>query len=491
LSETRARLRACAEVGGRAARKVVSLARRALSPRSWCAPASPVPLALLRIGVAAVILFSPEPTQALRIASGPRELWLAPPGMGWFLPIFAWFAPHLVLLRRLLWASALLSLLGLWTRASLGVLALTFFVLFGGAQLNGAVVHDMHLGWLLLVLFLGPSSEALSLDAWARGQRLSPSPASPEAGLATRIARLLLGCVYFFPGLHKLLDAGLDWASSHNLQNQLWLKWFQAGGVLPWPRVDHWPAVLGAGGVAVLFFELSFVACMASRRGRVLGGVMGLAFHALTQHFMYIRFPSLWACYGVLWAGPSPSRTPPGTSASVESTAPGLRVWVMGGVGVVLLGAVVAQGLRGDTQAWPFACYPSFSRPAPDVIVDLAVELTVDAPPGDSPGGEASGPERVLRIGPLPPAPGQPRAGRSRAPSEWSSVWTLAGVYGAPVSPARLQAFASELALRAQPSVVRESVRRVRFYVETYATAPENYGRPPLSRTLIHEAAAL
>jgi hypothetical protein len=70
-------------------------------------------------------------------------------------------------------------------------------------------------------------------------------------------------------------------------------------------------------------------------------------------------------------------------------------------------------------------------------------------------------------------------------------VWTLAGVYGAPVSPARLEAFGRELALRAQPEVMPRWVRRARFYLETYATAPENYGDLPLSETLIHEASAL
>jgi hypothetical protein len=489
LSTPGRRLAAFAQRDGAGSWPRAWLARSWLA-RSWLrawlrgayAPASPLPLALLRIGVALIILISPEPGMALRIASGPRELWLAPPSLGWFVPIFAWCAPHLVLARRLLQASALLSLLGLWTRASLSVLALTFFVLFGGAQLSGAVVHDMHLGWLLLVLILGPAGQALSLDAWAQGERLwplpgSPLPASIEAGLATRFARLLLGFVYFFPGLHKLLDGGLGWASSHNLENQLWLKWFQAGGALPWPRVDRLPWLLSAGGVLVLCFELGFIACLTSRRGRALGAAMGLAFHALTQHFMFIRFPSLWACYGVLWSGP---RAAAARGAEPLAPASRRRAFALSAVGGALSLAVIVQGVRGETQSWPLACYPSFSAPAPDRIADLAVELQLD---GAAPTGTGV---RVLRVGPLPPSPGA-----RRSPADWSRVWTLAGLYGAPASPLRLQAFGSELARRAEPSVPLESVRRVRFYVESYAIAPENYGQPPLSRRLLHEAAAL
>jgi hypothetical protein len=440
--------------------------------RSLCAPRSPWPLALLRIAVAGIILLSPEPRRALELAAGPPELWQAPRGLSWFLPWFSALAPHLWLVHRLLQASALLALLGVWTRASLLVLIASFVVLFGGAQLHGTVLHDMHLLWLLLLLALSPSAQVLSLDAWAAGERWQSATASTSAALAIHFARGLLGLVYFFPGLHKLLDtgAGLGWASAQNLQRQLWLKWFQAGGELPWPRIDHWPLLLTAGGIAVLCFELGFLPCLPWRRGRMAAAAMGLSFHALTQHFLYIPFPSLWLCYVVLWDGPRPrtqrvAAAPSAPRASGTPAEPRAKPRALLVVGVCLLSAVALQGLRGETQAWPFACYPSFSGPAPETIADLVVEA------------RTSSGERRLRIGPLPPSSAR------RSPAQWSQVWSLAGLYGAPVSAQRLQAFAAELARRDGAPLPTDSV--LRFYVESYRTAPEAYGEPPVSRRLL------
>lgn len=130
---------------------------------------------------------------------------------------------------------------------------------------------------------------------------LTPSSPLPLALLRVAVCLIILvspeGSAPRF--LHKLLDGGLDWASSRNLQHQLWLKWFQAGGVLPWPRVDLWPGTLRAGDIAVL---VTFVWLACSRRA--VAATLGLSFHGLTQHFLYIPFPSLWACYVVLLEGP-------------------------------------------------------------------------------------------------------------------------------------------------------------------------------------------
>jgi hypothetical protein len=436
--------------------------------RSLLMPQSPWPLALLRIAVAVIILLSPEPRRAIELGAGPEELWLAPSGLSWFVPWFRAFAPHLWLVHRLLQASALLALIGLWARFSLVVLAGSFLVLFGGAQLSGAVLHDMHLLWLLLLLAVSPSAQVLSLDAWAAGDAWRNAAPSASAGLATHFARVLLGLVYFFPGMHKLLAGGIGWASAQNLQRQLWLKWFQAGGEVPWPRIDHWPLLLAIGGVAVLVFELAFLPCLLWRRGRVTAAAMGLSFHALTQHFLYIPFPSLWMCYVVLWDGPRPcaglAASAPGSASKPAGFAAAPAVLL---VGVCLLSAVLLQGLRGETQSWPFACYPSFSEPAPDTIADLVVEAR-----------HASG-EQTLRVGPLPPFFGR------RSAAQWSQVWSLAGLYGAPVSTQRLRAFATELAKREGVSLASGSV--LGFYLEAYRTAPEAYGDPPLSRRLLQQ----
>ncbi|MEI4884255.1 hypothetical protein, partial [Klebsiella pneumoniae] len=80
---------------------------------------------------------------------------------------------------------------------------------------------------------------------------------STRYGWPLLFARLLLACVYFFPGLHKLATSGFAWALSDNLQHQLWWKWAEHGVRDP-VRVDRVPGLLQAGGLFVLAFELSF-----------------------------------------------------------------------------------------------------------------------------------------------------------------------------------------------------------------------------------------
>lgn len=124
-------------------------------------------------------------------------------------------------------------------------------------------------------------------------------------------------------------------------------------------------------------------------------------------------------------------------------------------IGVALTLAVIVQGVRGKTQAFPVACYPTFATPAPSEIVDLAVDV------GD----------RTYR---LP---------RRRRPDEWGMVWRLAGLYGDPLDRGALEAFARATAREA--FVGTSSGARV--VVESYDVSPEAWGAPPRRRVTLLE----
>src|SRR6185436_772685 len=102
-------------------------------------------------------------------------------------------------------------------------------------------------------------------------------------------ARGLLGAVYFFPGLHKLLAQGPAWALSDNLRLQLWWKWAEHGSV-PAFRIDHVPGALQIGGLGVLAFELGFPLLVAFPKTRALAAVAGIAFHSMSQVVFRIPF---------------------------------------------------------------------------------------------------------------------------------------------------------------------------------------------------------
>jgi hypothetical protein len=363
--------------------------------------ARPLHLALFRICVVGVTLASPEPEMACAIARAPSALRFYP---GWLSELaHVPLSPSAVdALRVLFYASGGLALVGLYTRLSLSVLTLAALVLFGVAQLTGEVVHDMHLVWMLAVLAVAPSDEALSVDrAFARGLSFralagSKRPSAP-AEIALASARALLGVVYFFPGFWKLATSGLAWVTSDNVRNQMWWKWAE-WGVAPALRVDRVPGLVEAGAGLVVAFELSFFVLAAVPRARRPLALVGLLFHQATRVFFFITFTSLWACYGCLVF---PRARALGRRRAVSRrTLPGLVV----GVGLFVMALV--QGVRGETQSYPFACYPTFAARVGPEMPDVAVEIERDT-------GERSW---------LPRAP--------RSQSEWGTTWQIAGLFG-------------------------------------------------------------
>jgi len=426
-------------------------------------PEPALQLALLRVVVPAMILITPEVRHAAALASVPAALRVAPEGLGWFV---AWVPIHpavATLVQGVCVFSALCAIAGLRARLALAILTASTFYLFALSQLSGAVWHDMHLLWMSALLAASPCDEALAFDR--RGQ--PPRADSLRYAWPLTFARLQLACIYFFPGLHKLLTSGLDWALSDNLRNQLWWKWAEHGAV-PALRADHFPHLLQAGALFVLLFELSFPVLALVPRTRPWIAAAGIAFHLVAAYFLRIPFVSLWAAYVVLvdprallrrW------RREPETAA--PAPGPPLRdSFVVGGA---LLAGILVQGLRGQTRAYPFACYPTFEWMAPAEMPDL--EITVET---------ASGHRLVV--------PHARDARGYRTQRQWGEIWSLAGITS-PVDPARLRAYLDEAA-RTEParSLVSQGVV-ARFDRVYLSVVPEERGRPPLLRVTLAELA--
>jgi hypothetical protein len=357
------------------------------------------------------------------------------------------------------YAAGVLTLLGIYTRVALAVLLPSAWLLFGTAQLAGAVVHDMHLLWLLALLLACPSGEALSVDEWlASGpgpvmrRLLGPTDRRAVFGAAAAAGRTLLGVVYFFPGLWKVRESGLAWALSDNLANQMHAKWLEYG-TIPTPRIDRAPAVLHALGLFTLAFELGFVLLVhLGPRIRLALAAAGLAFHAGIQHFMLIPFESLLAAYVLLLPWGGTEGTPEDARRAATPAA---------AVGALLVAANVVQGLRGQTQSYPFACYPTFQWIAGPTLPDLALTALGDGPP------------RVV-----PHA--RDDAGR-RTQQEWGTVWSIAGIYGVPFSVERLERYvAAERRLHPAVDAALRGATSLRADLVWLRTDPDAWGEPPV-----------
>jgi hypothetical protein len=415
-------------------------------------------LASLRIVVTALILSSPELHQAAALAARPELLDFVPEGAHWLAALQ--LTPSAAqTLRVIALSSGALALLGFYSRAALGLLTLSALPLYALSQFSGAVMHDMHLFWFSGLLALSPCGDVWALDSWGR----EPERAARQYAIPATLCRAFLGVVYFFPGFHKLLESGWEWAAAPHVVAQMHVKWFEMGE-LPWLRIDRHPWLCSLGGHAVLLFELGFFPLVSWRKTRSLAALLGLGFHWSTQAFFFIPFVSLWACYVVLapWSRlpRSASRRAPRTvRSSRHSRLATLPALLFGGA---VLSLAIVQGVRGQTQAWPIACYPTFAAIIGDTLPDLLIEA------------ESEAGERVRFTG---------RERGPRTQAEWGRVFRISGAYGGAPNARALREHALTSAERAGISLAPGSTLRV--YRADYATAPELWNRAPTHAVLL------
>jgi uncharacterized membrane protein YphA (DoxX/SURF4 family) len=399
--------------------------------RARLPPEPALPLALLRVVVAGSMLIVPGFREGARLAAWAPDRWVTPEGLGWFVrhvPISGALATAAELVVAF---AALCAIAGVRARLCFAVLAVVGFYLFAIAQLGGHVWHDNHLLWFCALLAASPCADVLAVDA--------PRPLATEGRAYAGpllAARALLGAIYFFPGLHKLLTSGLAWAAPDNLRFQLYWKWVEHGAV-PAFRLDLHPTLLHLGGLAVLAFELSFPVLVLFRRTRPLAAAAGLAFHLASWFALDLLFASLWLCYVALvdWR-PLFARFFASGERSIEPSRASPAPLV---VGALLFAGALVQGARGQMRAYPFSCYPTFQWTAAAEMPDLMIVAA-----------DAGGARREI-------VHARDAAGR-RTQRQWAEVWSLAGAT-APVEPRRLRAYYADL-----PPAARGRPRRVTFY---------------------------
>jgi hypothetical protein len=188
---------------------------------------------------------------------------------------------------------------------------------------------------------------------------------------------LLIGVIYFFPGLAKL-RAGPEWVLSDNLKYLMYGYWSKKH-FIPWFRIDHYPLLYRSAALATIVFETSFIACVFSRPWRLLAVAGGVIFHWMTAKYLGLVFWSLVVCYTAFidwepvfgrlrrWLAsgrPSPELPDDPTTVhnpSTPSASPGRASPVVVIVGsTLLIGNIYCGALNIDS--WPFCVYPQFAE---------------------------------------------------------------------------------------------------------------------------------
>ena len=318
--------------------------------RLLCVPTDPLNLAVLRIVVFGAILVFLPLSHAAQLAALPEALVRVPAGAAWLVALprsatlvtwASWF----------LACSCVLAIIGWRTRLAVAAAAVLSFYVLGVPQLYGKVDHYHHLVWLAALLALSPCGDALSIDGRHR-QKTGPSI---RHGMPIRIAWLLIGTCYFFPGLAKVVSA--HWFDPRNGQRLLDVQRWAAG--LPPMQVPD--ALLLGAAVATVVLELGFVFLVFSR-WRPWAVAMALAFHLATFAVMGIFFWSLILCYVALfdWSVLAPRRcsaAQPAPTTTADDEPGSLRRAAYAG----LVGAVLIAGAAFSVNGWPFASYPTFA----------------------------------------------------------------------------------------------------------------------------------
>lgn len=419
-------------------------------------------LSSLRIVVSALILISPGLHRAAELAARPELLNFVPEGSRWLAALHLSPAAAQTL-RVIALSSGALALLGYHCRAALALLTLSALPLYALSQFSGAVLHDMHLFWFSSLLALSPCGDVWALDSWGK----EPARPAREYAIPVALCGAFFGVIYFFPGVHKWLVSGWQWGDARQIVAQMHIKWFEFAE-LPWLRIDRYPWLCSLGGHAVLLFEIGFFPLVCWRKTRPLAAVMGLGFHWSTQAFFFIPFVSLWACYVVVapWyllpRGNAPSTLGPRLGSARPTLSSKRRALPAALFGGAVLALAIVQGVRGQTQAWPIACYPTFSSIVGDTLPDLLIEA------------ESSTGERVRFTG---------RERGPRTQAEWGRVFRISGVYGSPPDANSLREHAFAAAERAGISLTKGSTLRV--YRASFATTPELWLKAPRDPLLL------
>lgn len=265
---------------------------------------SPLNLAIFRVVLFIVLFVTADREVLLNYAGLPTTL-LYPPALA---DLFPWsLSPEIAERMLLIFKIACFcGLIGLFTRTAALVTVLSGIYVLGVPQLFGKVNHCHHLLWFALLIAVGPPSMMLSIDgiwqAWKRADQKDISEPQPHNAhlLPIRLAMVLMGLMYFWPGIWKFMSGGVEWMMGDNIRNLMYADWRLMGKWLPPVRLDGNTLLLTLGGIGTVCFEIFFFVLVFFRRTRLITGIGGILFHNMTYINMGIRFGTLQAMYVAL-----------------------------------------------------------------------------------------------------------------------------------------------------------------------------------------------
>ncbi len=265
--------------------------------RFWFSATDPAPLAVIRIAIGMLLVYS-HVVWALNSESFfGADAWLNADAVsaiqadGYLVSTLWWgddWPTLIALVHGVAILNALLLTFGLWSRVAAPV---AFLLTASFANRNPAALYgfDQVLGFVTLYLCVNPGHGWLSVDRWRElrrwqkhaGRRIVDTSQivvaqpSVSANIATRLIQLHLCLIYLVAGLAKLKGAAwwsgvAFWGAIGNLEYQtLDMTWL----------VD-WPMIVSLLTVSALAWEISYAALVWNRWTRPLVLAFAVALHA-------------------------------------------------------------------------------------------------------------------------------------------------------------------------------------------------------------------
>lgn len=422
--------------------------------RFFCASTAPVNLAIFRIAVFWILGRFVQ--TAAWYGSLPRDLMFPPPGWRRLGPLL----PHgetAAILGVVFTTACFCAMIGLFTRVSTAAAAILGVYVLGLPQFFGKIDHYHHLVWFAILLACAPAGATLSVDALIRRLARQEKPPETVPAFALRASWILIGFIYFFPGVWKLMRVGGDWIFGDSVKLILYEVWSQRGsGFTPLFRLDQYPVLYRGVGLLTIAFEISFLFLILNRRTRWFAVIAGIAFHLGIWAVMGINFWTLLVCYvAFLDVG----------RASAREEDDGLKPvprshWV----GATLIAANFLCGVAG-LDTWPVAVYPRFDYDVQPVRATLTLELFDAA-------------DRRL---PFDPSPVEKRLGNAR----WTHL--LGRIADERSAEIRLRRTAALLSVLQANGVAIGRAKTIRIYRDILATPPHLQRFNPIRRQPLGE----
>ncbi|MFK7784897.1 MAG: hypothetical protein AB8B56_07270, partial [Crocinitomicaceae bacterium] len=304
------------------------------------------------------------------------------------LPFIRWFTDLLPINPQLYFivsiiglALAICVLFGFKTRYALFAYVPIALYLWGVPNFFGKLNHRHIMVWVPIILSMSRCGDVISIDYLIqryRNKKPKPQP-SVEYALPLKFVWITIAIIYCCSGFHKLWDAGLHWALSDNLRNQILLEWVEQYDQVKSIRIDHYPLLLRFGAISVIVMEILFPLFIFKSYLRPFALLSSWSLHLSAGYFLSIDFVQLrfMNLSFVNWSYFKKKRSP--VSRSEEPSVPyDFRKFRSMRFMYVVVPLVSINLLFGILQinSWPFSGYPSYSSTVSNEVTLIRLDAT-------------------------------------------------------------------------------------------------------------------